>query len=369
MIESAVKVGCVFNGWTVLSKVPKEVSLRRTLFVCKCVCGKEKLIYSANLISGKSKSCGCVISGRDWAPSEIDILKQNYFSSSVEILLDLLPRRTWEAVKLMAAKLSIKRDGYRSGDVSVLLEESPEAYYWSGFIAADGHIASDKRLTVTLAIKDLDHLKKFANFIKCDNYREYLNRKYPNCNVAVQDPTLVKSFAQKFGFNSNKTVLPPNLEWMSGDPFIAFLCGFIDGDGCINNQYLRKDCKIVLKGHNSWIRNYIFFENQVYKECMLEKYKDSWGTHINKKGYVVLNLCDRKIINFLKIKTIDLCLPVLSRKWNKIDIYLPESRYETAKRTKARVLSMDRDGASRKEISKSLDISNGYISMILSGRR
>lgn len=31
------------------------------LWLCKCECGKEKIVVSDNLSSGKSKSCGCLL--------------------------------------------------------------------------------------------------------------------------------------------------------------------------------------------------------------------------------------------------------------------------------------------------------------------
>jgi len=50
-------------------------------------------------------------------------------------------------------------------DLSPLLNETLEAYYWMGFIMADGHLSKQNRLTVTLAIKDSDHLLKLKEFV------------------------------------------------------------------------------------------------------------------------------------------------------------------------------------------------------------
>ena len=54
-----VKVGDVFDNWTVLEILPKIKNYRRT-FRCKCVCGAIKDIDAFNVIEGKSKSCGCI---------------------------------------------------------------------------------------------------------------------------------------------------------------------------------------------------------------------------------------------------------------------------------------------------------------------
>jgi hypothetical protein len=55
-------VGQTFNRWTVLERVDDYVSphgKHRTMFLCKCECGKTKEVGGSTLISGESKSCGC----------------------------------------------------------------------------------------------------------------------------------------------------------------------------------------------------------------------------------------------------------------------------------------------------------------------
>jgi Mor family transcriptional regulator len=371
MKKSSIVIGTKYGFWTVLERKSMfKYGRNYSPFLCRCVCGTERLIESGNLKSGKSKSCGCAISGRDWTPEENEILKQKYFSEPTESLCSLLPKRTYAGIKIQAVKLGLRRDQLqRSGNVSQLLLENPEAYYWSGFIAADGHIDENYRIVVTLSTKDSEHLKKFAKFINTENYREYLDKKYSNCNVSIQDPIKGKAFANKFDFNQTKTITPPNLDWLRGDLFIAFLCGFIDGDGCISKQYGRQDCILTLKGHSSWFNNYLFFENQLYKECNLEKFWNKTLTHINNCGYVTLCFSDRKVLNFLKNKAIELKLSTLNRKWDKIDLSLPDSRYETANRTKAEIVKLYNMGLKQRDIANKLHISNSHVSRIISGRR
>ena len=51
-------VGKIFNRWEVI-KFSHKVGYAK-YFVCKCLdCGKEKTLYIQNVVSGKSKSCGC----------------------------------------------------------------------------------------------------------------------------------------------------------------------------------------------------------------------------------------------------------------------------------------------------------------------
>lgn len=55
--------GKVFNNWTVLS-YSRVDSSKRTLWNCQCSCGYLKEVNGYSLVSGNSKSCGCVKNGR-----------------------------------------------------------------------------------------------------------------------------------------------------------------------------------------------------------------------------------------------------------------------------------------------------------------
>ena len=37
-----------------------HIKSHRSYYVCKCDCGKEKVIARQNLVSGRTKSCGCI---------------------------------------------------------------------------------------------------------------------------------------------------------------------------------------------------------------------------------------------------------------------------------------------------------------------
>lgn len=56
-------IGKSFNKLTVIKIVerPEHVSTKRrgTYWLCKCECGNEKIVRSAELVRGDTKSCGC----------------------------------------------------------------------------------------------------------------------------------------------------------------------------------------------------------------------------------------------------------------------------------------------------------------------
>lgn len=52
-----IPIGTVFGDWKVISDSYRANAM--TYVPCRCVCGKEKSVHSANLRSGKSTGCGC----------------------------------------------------------------------------------------------------------------------------------------------------------------------------------------------------------------------------------------------------------------------------------------------------------------------
>jgi Recombination endonuclease VII len=53
----SIKKGQKFDRLTVISRAEKQ---GRLAWSCKCTCGNTRVIYSASLKSGKTKSCGCL---------------------------------------------------------------------------------------------------------------------------------------------------------------------------------------------------------------------------------------------------------------------------------------------------------------------
>lgn len=56
MRKADIKTGTRFGYWTVI-ELPDAT--KHDYVRCRCVCGREKLVYIYNLIDGKSLSCGC----------------------------------------------------------------------------------------------------------------------------------------------------------------------------------------------------------------------------------------------------------------------------------------------------------------------
>lgn len=53
-------IGQKFGRLMVIKRVGSDLKNRNPMWLCKCACGKEKIIRGDNLKNGKTKSCGCL---------------------------------------------------------------------------------------------------------------------------------------------------------------------------------------------------------------------------------------------------------------------------------------------------------------------
>lgn len=244
-----------------------------------------------------------------------------------------------------------RKSARRKCDLSPLLEETPEAYYWIGFLLADGHFENG-RVKFHLALKDSDQVKKFADFIKWNG--KFEDRGELGIGVAAKHTEVIEKLCKKFDIKQDKTYNPPETILNHDKELLKYLLiGFIDGDGNIENQYKRKDCFIRIKVHKSW--------NKILKEfCEIVGY-DTKHVKLNKQDYCELCFSHSKIITELKKKSN--ILPVLERKWGKIDENYV-SRYSTSKILKEKIINMLNDGVKNKDICNELKISPSYVSKI-----
>lgn len=249
--------------------------------------------------------------------------------------------------KNCASRLRAKR----KCDLTSLLEETPDAYYWVGFLLADGHF-QDGRIAFHLGINDSEQVKKFAEFIKWNG--KFEDKGEFGIGVRVKHTEVVEKLCEKFDIKHNKTYMPPKTLLNHNKELLkCLIIGFIDGDGNIERQYKRKDCFIRIKIHESW-------ENILKEFCELLEY-DVKHVKINKQKYCELIISNSSVVT--KLKKESLKLPVLKRKWDKIDeTYV--SRYVTSKIIREKIIKMLNDGMRNKDIAKQLNVSNSLVSKI-----
>lgn len=263
-----------------------------------------------------------------WSKAEEEFLVQNYYNLDQESLLEYfsITNRSWDAIKLHARVLNLNRsaDIYRESKLSILLDNSLISNYWIGFILADGHISDNIRLHINLSKVDENHLKKFADYIKCYNvYNFSINTGYKldaeYCKLSAQNKEIIPKLCEIYQIQSNKTENPPEFKkyTLSNEQLLSLIIGFIDGDGNIQKLQNRKYCNLRIKNHISWINNLKFIENKVYEIFPTAKNSDSL-TKENNEGYASLIISNYQIIKQIKQFALDNQLPILERKWDKV---------------------------------------------------
>lgn len=255
-----------------------------------------------------------------WGKDELKIIRNYYQSMRPKDLAKLLPNRSVDAIKLKARALGLNSplSSEFLSSVDILLDDTPESYYWMGFILADGHISEDNRLVVTLHKKDRNHLRKLANYIQAE-HKERAGNSETKVSLAVKNQKILPLIKEKFDINNCKTYNPPSaLFYENADARLlaCLLCGFIDGDGHIKKQTNRQDVVIDIKIHGSWL-DWLNVLHQRLHNQFLELPIAS--PKLNKRGYAYWAIANRVVVNYLKQITADNNLPVLERKWSRIE--------------------------------------------------
>lgn len=258
---------------------------------------------------------------------------------------------------------------YKTKELGILLEEVPETYYWIGFLLADGTFYEKTRaIGLCLSDKDKEHLINFIKYIKSDcvittrknNFNSYDGEFSKLHQIWVSYKNIVTDIINKFGICPKKTYNPPNLPLIADDDlFISMFIGFIDGDGSIsyvNNKYT----EIRIKIHKSWDLLLQSFVCRLYAMVDLTYPK---GRYVLKK-YYVSSIGNSKVIKLLKNKAIELNLPILQRKWEKIDLNFVSSK-EIASNKKFDILNNLQQGKTRREIANIVNLDYSSVCKII----
>ncbi len=192
----------------------------------------------------------------------------------------------------------------------------------AGFIAADGCVKHSKEwnsitLSISLGIKDREHLQRFTEDIEfTGNVKEHYNKGgygrngHTTCRVDVMTAKQVsQDLEQNFNITPRKTftLQPPNIE---EDNALAYIAGFIDGDGSIS--LIQKKYPLCQIGSASesmliWIKSILRVGHKI--SC----YKTKSGS-----DFFSIKMSGKPFVNtLLHIKTFG--LPLLERKWKNIE--------------------------------------------------
>lgn len=140
--------------------------------------------------------------------------------------------------------------------------------FFGGFLAADGGLEPTSYMKYTLSWqmhqKDEEFLKIFRKEIKCNAPIEYFEEtskngnKSPHCRMRINGMDIQKYHLVKFGIIPNKTkrIPPPILQ--DKELILAYIAGYICGDGSVLYQQNGKSMGIEISSSCYAILEYIF---------------------------------------------------------------------------------------------------------------
>ena len=214
----------------------------------------------------------------------------------------------WQCSKLST------RQKKKQHNIERLLSSELDAFYWVGFLLADGSFNTNGTFQLGLSVKDSEHFYKFVDFInynlailigigKESSYSLGKN----NISLRLQDYINVNLICQKFNIHNKKTYNPPNVEVFRSfdlNQMKSLVAGFIDGDGTISKSGgIRFGC------HHSWIEVLKYFATFISQDFAITESLSCKGIRINGV----------EAIRKFKSDLLSLNLPILKRKWDRID--------------------------------------------------
>lgn len=206
------------------------------------------------------------ISWRKLPQNQLDLIKTEYPTGDLDKLSKKMGKNK-HAIGELARKHGIKReiDITRNGSLEPLFSGSLESFYWLGLIAADGYVSKRGHFMLSQVEKDKETVDKLANYLGTSVYimptkKHGYNTNNTHYRVNISDIVLGKKLREMFGLSDadQKTYTGISLDFIkTEEQAIAFLVGFIDGDGSKD-----KCGSYKIECHKSW---YSTFEKLVIK--------------------------------------------------------------------------------------------------------
>ena len=192
--------------------------------------------------------------------------------------------------------------------------DNEEKAYWLGFLYADGNVSlKEDKIELSLAEKDLNHIKKFKNFIGLKNDIRYKEKtksyrfsfRSQNCKADLIDKGCVPNKSLILNF--------PTFDQVPNHFMRHFIRGYFDGDGWFSNN--EKTFQIGIIGTEDFIKGFLEQipisnkTNKIFtvhrkdgaKRYVFSGLKDveSFLSYIYDDSFIYL---DRKYLNFLDFK-------------------------------------------------------------------
>lgn len=302
---------------------------------------------TVSAVGAQAGYIGLSVSDKKWTKDEDSRLTNLYGKISRAELAKLFGT-TKPSVQHRATKLGLtKPRQWYEYNKDFFADLTPLNCYWAGFMATDGCVVrkvgkKGEGLQISLSVKDIEHIYQFASDANATSPVKIFQ---PKVTKRVQGKDIVGGKAAKIvvyccqwvddlerNFNivpaKTYTLEPPTS--LTGDLAIAYIAGFIDGDGSINTDsrfpsQVGVSMSSASKDVLDWIKSIIDVEcpktdfmnltgmalSEVREDERQEGYAPHWcyGFHGARARQMAL-------------RVFAMNLPVLDRKWCKIKAIL-----------------------------------------------
>lgn len=171
-------------------------------------------------------------------------------------------------------------------------QETPESFYWAGFIAADGCITEKLKnnkyfirgLSLELSILDIEHLQKFINAIEYTGdikiYDKAAGRKSASLRISS---SIIINDLKKFNIVPRKSLIYTFPQLLIDHKLVNhFMRGYFDGDGSF---FMKKETRgkdqlcMSICGTKEFLQEYV---NILNKKCNIKLGNIILDTKIHK---------------------------------------------------------------------------------------
>ncbi len=197
--------------------------------------------------------------------------------------------------------------------------DNTEKAYWLGFFAADGinyRREHNGTIGLNISIKDENHLYKFKDFCNSDAEITHITTSDGFSNNTIMSRLYI--YSSKMSDDLTDKGVPPKKSLILQPPnidkqyYLAYICGYFDGDGsiCKTNQYNNYSLSIQgTKEILEWINSILHISNKLekrnddgknsyYIRCggtnkpyqVLYQLYNSCNTHLERKYEIYKNL-------------------------------------------------------------------------------
>jgi len=275
-------------------------------------------------------------------------LIKNYSTKTKEDITKEL-NLSWNYIQKISHLFGIKREFNDSPRTLIkLLNFDYISCYWLGFLLADAHISKSYAFNVNLNIKDEIYFQQIQNHLTLVLKPSYV-KKLNAVRYILSDKQTIIKIKEIFNWKTNKTKNIPIIPKLLDDnQLFSLIIGFIDGDGSINKNgsTLKVKCDANWKNILEMFYFHLTKENKIFK--------------LTSDNCSIIQIGGWKNLNEIKNKAIQLKLPIMERKWNRLN----NNRWQITENKRKKIHELLNKNMKYREIKELTGCSSGFINKI-----